>query len=125
MKKEINLYRLYLAFAIIILIIISSISTYFVLRELVTKKYISNDNYISMFYDEYFSENCWFDSNYEKKITDKNIINKCIQNKKNKLIEKRDFRYNFNLIKYGTLLFIVLILLFSHSFLYLISNKKK
>ena len=98
--KKINLYKLYLGIAIIILIVLSTISFYFVSRKMVSKKYIDNKTYISMFYNDYFAESCKYDDRYDKKITDKKIIEECINKQKNKILEKREFRYKFNIIKY-------------------------
>ena len=121
--KKINLYRMYLASAIIILIIISSISFYFVAREVVSKKYISEKTYISMFYEDYSSEDCKYNYRSDKKITDEKLVNECIDKQKNTFLEKREYRYKFNMIKYGVLLLIILWLLSIHSFLYLINRK--
>ena len=121
--KNINLYRLYLGSAIIILIIISSISSYFVLREILSKKYISEKTYISMFYNEYFWDQCSYYDRGEKKKSESEI-KKCIEKQKQNLLVKREYRYKFNILKYWVLLLIVLSLLWIHSFLYLFNKRK-
>lgn len=124
--KKLNLYNLYLGIAIIVLIIISSISFYFVMREIASKKYINDDIYLSMFYNNWQEENCKFtEPNYDKwreKRPDEEI-EKCISEIKNTYFEKREFRYKFNMIKYWVLLAIMLWLLSIHTVLFLIRKK--
>lgn len=124
--KKINIYNIYLSVAIIVLIIISSISFYFVVREVVSKKYISNENYLSMFYNSWQEENCKYDeSNYGKwrEIKSDDKIKKCISDIKNTYFGKREFRYKFNMIKYWVLLAVMLWLLSIHTILFLIRKK--
>jgi len=116
--KKITLYNIYLWIAIIILIVLSSISFYFVVREIISKNYISNDLYISRFYYNYDCD-YW----YDWRINDELKIKECTDNLKKKLLEKREYRYKFNIIKYWVLLSIVLVLLWVHSFLYIIRKK--
>lgn len=124
--KKIKLYNIYLWVAIIVLIIISSISFYFVSREVISQKYISEKNYISMFLNDWKIDECKRDFSYEKKSLEKKWeeeIQKCIEYLEEHFLERRDFRYKFNIIKYGVLFVIVLSLLITHSFLYLIRKK--
>lgn len=123
--KKLNLYNLYLGIAIIFLIIISSISFYFVIREVASKKYINDEIYLSMFYNKYQEEQCkyteWFERNREKRPEEE--VKKCISDIKNTYFEKREFRYTFNMIKYWVLLAIMLWLLSIHTILFLIRKK--
>ena len=123
--KKINFLKWYLALAIIVLVIIWSIASYFIVREVISKKYISNDLYLSMFYNDFYSDECkYINWDYREKVTDEDKIKKCIKEKQQVFLEKREFKYKFNLIKYGVLLWIVLVLLWVHSFLYVVNRKK-
>jgi len=78
-----------------------------------------------MFYNDFYSDECkYINWDYREKVTDEDKIKKCIKEKQQVFLEKREFKYKFNLIKYGVLLWIVLVLLWVHSFLYVVNRKK-